>query len=66
MDLTHTQDAPSYLTFAEVMTAIGISERQLRRWVKDGRLKPHHRTPVGRRLMFASADVAAALEQQAA
>lgn len=39
-----------FLTIAEFALQIGVNSQTLRRWDKDGKLKPHHRTPNGYRI----------------
>lgn len=47
MTASQAHDGPSYLTSGEVARLLGISDRTYRRYLKDGRLSPHHRTPTG-------------------
>ena len=38
-----------YLTISDFSKAICISQTTIRKWEKDGKLIPHHKTPGGRR-----------------
>ena len=39
-----------YLTAPEFAKQIGVHEQTVRMWDKNGKLKPHHKTPGGKRL----------------
>lgn len=39
-----------YLTVAEFASKIGVHPQTVRKWDKNGTLKPHHILPSGRRL----------------
>lgn len=41
---------PQFLTVTQFADAIGVHEQTVRVWDKTGRLKPHHKTPSGRRM----------------
>lgn len=49
--MTQTTQIPenTYLTSSEFAKAIGIHIQTLRHWDKTGKLKPHHKTPGGKR-----------------
>lgn len=44
-----TNESKKFLTISEFANAIGVHEQTLRKWDKDGKLKPNHKTPNGRR-----------------
>ena len=39
-----------YLTIQEFAQAIGVCTQTVRRWDKQGKLSPHHKTPNGYRM----------------
>lgn len=39
-----------FLTITEFAKEIGVAEVTLRKWDKEGKLKPHHRMPGGKRI----------------
>lgn len=43
----------NFLSITEFATAIGVHDQTLRVWDKEGKLKPHHKTPSGRRVYSA-------------
>lgn len=52
-----------FLTISEFAKAIGISQNTIRKWESKGLLKPHHKTPGGRRL-YSNEQVNAYLNQE--
>lgn len=44
------REEQQFLTIGEFAKAIGVSEKTLRRWDQKDILKPHHKTPGGRRI----------------